>query len=56
MLSASQELQILVIDLELLDLGVKLLNELPKLGLGQGHGRRLSVKWVVLGRHSNTFV
>jgi hypothetical protein len=46
----------LVIDLELLDLSVKLLNELPKLGLGQGHSRRLSVKWVVLGHYSNTFV
>jgi len=44
MLSASQELQMLVVDLELLDLGVKLLNELPKLGLGQGRSRRLSVK------------
>jgi len=26
----------LVVDLELLDLSIKLLNELPKLGLGQG--------------------
>jgi hypothetical protein len=43
-LGASQELQMLVVDLELLDLGIKLLNELPKLGLGQGHSRRLSVK------------
>jgi len=34
----------LVVDLELLDLSVELLNELPKLGLGQGHSRRLSVK------------
>jgi hypothetical protein len=56
MLSASQELQMLVVDLELLDLSIELLNELPKLGLGQGRGRRLSVKWVVLGRYSNTFV
>jgi hypothetical protein len=46
----------LVVDLELLDLGVKLLNELPKLGLGQGRGCCLSVEWVVLGRYSNTFV
>jgi hypothetical protein len=46
----------LVVDLKLLDLSVKLLNELPKLGLGQGRSRRLSVEWVVLGRYSNTFV
>ena len=46
----------LVVDLELLDLSIKLLNELPKLGLGQGRGRRLSVEWVVLGRYGDTFV
>jgi hypothetical protein len=46
----------LVVDLELLDLGVELLNELPKLGLGQRHSRCLSVEWVVLGRYGNTFV
>jgi len=46
----------LVVDLEPLDLNVELLNELPKLGLGQGHSRRLSVEWVILGRHSDTFV
>jgi hypothetical protein len=46
----------LVVDLELLDLSVKLLNELLKLGLGQGYSCYLSIKWVVLGRYSNTFV
>jgi len=34
----------LVINLELLDLSIKLLNELPKLGLGQGHSRCLNVR------------
>jgi len=34
----------LVVDLELLDLSVKLLNKLPKLGLGQGYSCRLSVE------------
>jgi hypothetical protein len=34
----------LVIDLELLDLSIELLNELPKLGLGQGRSCCLSVE------------